>query len=314
MEPAAGHRTPWWRSKTLRKGLAWLMVLGALFFLYRLLRPDLPLIGQSLAQTHWSQIALASLVAMAMYLCQALYHLNVLASMRDGRICLRPDLPVYLQSQVIRYLPGRIWGVVYQSQRMLGLYRPSEIVVANFWQMMMTNLVAVGVIICILLAYYQSLIWLALLLPVLGVAEWLHRRPWLASWTLAKLKRTPPGQAAPPRVDLRPVKWRGTGLLALEWVFYLLVFVVILHDKADGIEVASLAAWYGGATLLALAVFFVPGGFAVREAIFIGVPVLGGVEPALLTVAAALTRAIFLFAELAMAALATPMLRGGGNG
>lgn len=284
------------------------MALAALVFLYRLVRSDLPEIGRSLAQTHWLQLLSATLIAMVAYLVQALYHVGVLASMHDRRIQLRPALNIYLQSQVIRYLPGRIWGMVYQSGRMASTFRPAEIVIANFWQMLMTDVVSAGVIVSLLLSHHFSATWLLLIVPVLCLAEWLHRHPGLATWLLGKLRRD-----AQDGTTLKPIRWRGTALLTLEWGLYLLVFVVVLNGKVGFAQAIPLGAWYSGASLLALAAFIVPGGLAVREAIFVGVPVIDGADPVLLAVAATLLRGVFLLAELLAAAVATLLPGDNGN-
>jgi len=291
--------------------MAWALALAALLFLYRMVQPDIPEIRRSLSETHWISILLALLIAMAMYLTQAMYHVGVLAAMRNGPIRLQPAMGIYLQSQIVRYLPGRIWGMVYQSGRMAADYRPSEIVIANFWQMLMTNLVAVGIIFSALLAHRFSPLWLLLIVLVLCMAEWLHRKPGLATWMLGKLRRNAASEEVA-QTHLRPIKWRATILLVVEWVLYLLVFLVLLHSKVDVLQALSLGAWYAGATLLALIAFVVPGGFAVREAIFVGVPAISGIEPAVLTVTAALLRGVLLLAELVVAAMAG-FLPGSGN-
>ena len=288
----------------MRVFLAWLLIVTSLFFLARMLLPDIVIIRQSLAETHWAQILLALLAAVAMYLVQAMYHLGVLDAFRSERMPAGVLLPVYLQSQIVRYLPGRVWGVVYQAHRMTGMYRPGEVIAANLWQMMMTNLMAVGIIISVLMALHYSLAWLLFVVPIVLLVELLHRRPTIVAWMLAWLQRWLPSSNLSGEEFFRPIPIRGTCLLVTEWLLYLLAFSALLNGRTGFADAMLIGTWYAGATSLSLVAFVVPAGIAVREAIFVAAPQVAGADPVLLAVTAALARVVFVVAEVGIALLA----------
>ncbi|MGO1000008.1 hypothetical protein [Lysobacter sp. CA196] len=293
-------------SNPIRKALTWLLVLGALGFLAHALAPEISVVRSSMAAIGWPQVVLAMLVAIPMYAIKGCYHLNLLDRIAGERSSRRIGLPIYLQAQIVRYLPGKVWGIVYQSQRMSRTHRPSEVVIANLWQMATTNALAAGLVIGLLLAFRYSLAWLLLLVPVIGAVEWMHRHPAIESWMLKQLARFLPRLV--PLANSRPLPsmpWKGTALLCSEWIFYFASFSIMLHGLADWPERLLLGTWYGGASILALAAFVVPAGIAVREAIFVAAPGLTGADAATLAVTATLARLVFLGAEIAAAVLSS---------
>lgn len=311
MTPSTSSAAPrWYGRRHVRGLLAFLLIATSLFFLVRMLLPDAALIRSSLAETHWAQIVVALLAAAAMYLIQAVYHLGVLGAFRDERMSVRSLLPVYLQAQIVRYLPGRVWGVVYQAHRMASVHRPGEVVVANVWQMVMTNLLAVGVVGSTILAFHYSHAWLLLVLPFLLFVELLHRRPAVVTRVMAWLRRWLPGSILSGEETLRPMPFRGTCLLVVEWMLYLLAFAALLYGRTGLADSMLIGTWYAGATLLSLIAFVVPAGIAVREAIFVAAPTLAGADPALLAVIAALARLVFVAAEVGVALVAGLLLSG----
>lgn len=290
----------------MRKLLTWTLVLAAAAFLAHVLAPQIALMRDSFEDVRWWQIAAAIALATPMYVIKGCYHLSLLDRISGARSSRRAGLPIYLQAQVVRYLPGKIWGVVYQSQRMSGTHRASEVVIANLWQMATTNLLAAGLVASLLLALRLSTLWLLLLIPVVLLVEWLHRHPAIESLGLRLLARVAP-RFAPLAADrpMPPMPWKGTALLCSEWVFYFAAFLAVLHGRGEFHELLLLGTWYGGASLLALAAFVVPAGIAVREAIFVAAPGLVGADAATLAVTAALARLMFLGAEVAAALIAT---------
>lgn len=291
----------------LRRIAAWALVFGALAFIYRSLAPEITLLRQEVRNINWWQVFAAMVAGVPLYVVKGCYHLNALDRLSGVRGSRRSGLPIFLQAQIVRYLPGKIWGVVYQSQRMARNHRTGDVVIANAWQMIITNILALGVISALLLAKHFSPMALLLLIPVLLGVEWLHRKPIIESWGLRWLGRLLPRFAplASSR-PLSPMPWKGTFLLCMEWGFYLLAFLVLLYGKADWTDILLLAAWYSAASILALVAFVVPAGIAVREAIFVGAPNMVGMDPASLILIAALVRIAFFGSE-AIAATASSL-------
>lgn len=313
--PSPSTRHTCWRNlfqrNVTRKILTWMLVLGSIAYLTHMLRPELEELRASIVQVRWWQVLLAAIVAAPMYLLKGIYHLSLLDRLSGEKTSVRQALPVYLQAQLVRYLPGKIWGILYQTHRMTTTHKAADVVIANVWQMGTTNLFALGVVITVLLALRDSLLWLMLLLPVAVGIEWLHRHPFLESWGLRQLhRRLPRLLPALPTPNLPPMPIKGSLILGAEWVFYFLAFLVLLQGQAELRDALASAAWYGGASLIALAAFVVPAGLAVREAIFVGSPAVVGLDAASLAITAALARVSFFLAEVLVAAAATAFSHG----
>ncbi|WP_160329666.1 hypothetical protein [Lysobacter capsici] len=292
--------------QAVRSILTWSLIIGAGIFLTHILAPEIQVLRRSMAVIAWPQVVLAAIAAIPMYLIKGCYHLSLLDRIGTSRGSWRKDLPIYLQAQIVRYLPGKIWGIVYQSQRMSGNHQSSAVVVANLWQMATTNFLAAGLVISLLLALRYSYAWALLLIPVVIAVEWLHRHPAMETWALKQLARFLP-RLVPLAGDgpLPPMPWKGTAMLCSEWIFYFLAFACMLHDLVDWHSLFLIATWYGGASLLALAAFVVPAGIAVREAIFIAAPQVTQADAATLAITAALARLVFLGSEISAALFAS---------
>lgn len=305
-EDSTGRLSGRSRPGVVRKAMSLLLILLATAFLVRILAPEMANIRESAATVRWPRIAIASLALVPMCFLKAWYHFYLLERLSGNRIALRIGLPIYLQSQIVRYLPGTIWGMVYQSQRLADTHRTSEVVIANLWQMATTNLLSIGVIVSILLSWNYSPAWLLLLIPSVALVEGLHRYPIVESWVLKQLGRFLPRFAplAAGRM-LPPMRWKGTAILCAEWMFYFLSFVVLLQGSMDWHKALLLATWYSGASVISLVAFVVPAGIAVREAVFVAVPGLIGIDTATLAIVAVLARVTSLLGEIMAALLAS---------
>lgn len=286
-----------WRR--LRLVVAGMLMLAALLFIGYLIQPQLALFPQALRRIDWWLVALAVLACVPMYIIKAVYHVRTLGRFSGKALDRRKAVAVYLQAQVVRYLPGKIWGLLYQSGRMAGDVHPGIILAANLWQMLITNVLAVAVVAGVLLAVAQSPWWLLLVVLGVAVVELLHRCAvpgWLLHGRLgAWLSRL---GVVPPQGPLLPMAWSGTAMLCAEWVFFFAVFLCLLGGQQSVADALALGAWYGGASVIALAAFVVPAGLAVREAIFVAAPTVVSLDAAHLVLVAALARVVFLGGEI----------------
>ncbi|NCT86230.1 hypothetical protein GXB84_02650 [Stenotrophomonas acidaminiphila] len=286
-----------WRR--LRLAVAGILMLAALLFIGDLIKPQLALFPQAMRRIDWWLAALAVLACVPMYYIKAAYHVRTLGRFSGRGLDRRKAVAVYLQAQVVRYLPGKIWGLLYQSGRMAGDVYPGIILAANLWQMLITNVLAVAVVAGVLLAVAQSPWWLLLVVLGVAVVEFLHRctmPAWLSRGRLAVgLSRL---GVELPRGPLLPMAWSGTAMLCAEWVFFFAVFLCLLGGQQSLADTLALGAWYGGASVIALAAFVVPAGLAVREAIFVAAPAVVSLDAAHLVLVAALARIVFLGGEI----------------
>lgn len=282
-----------------------ILIASALVFICYSMRSQFALFIHAMRDIEWWRVAAVVVVAVPMYVVKALYHVRLLERFSGVRMARGKAVGVYLQAQVVRYLPGKVWGLLYQSGRMAGAIQPGVVVAANLWQMLITNVLALGVVGGVLLWGNHSPRWLLLTIGVIALVEASHRWPIVESCVLGLIARLFPKLGITlPEGRLLPMRWSGTAMLCAEWIFFFLAFMVLLNGGQSVADTVVLGAWYGGASIAALAAFVVPAGIAVREAIFVAAPSVVNLDAAYLMLVAALTRIAFLGAEV-VAALGT---------
>lgn len=295
--------TVWKRARAV---VACLLIVAALAFILRSMAPQLPLFTQAVRNVEWWKVMLAVFAAVPMYVVKAVYHIRLLERFSGSKMARGNAITVYLQSQVVRYLPGKVWGLLYQSGRMIGEIQPGIVVAVNLWQMVITNVLALGVVGGLLLWGNHSPAWLLLVAFAVVAIEFLHRRPVVEYLALGLVERFFPRLGvAVPAGKLQSMRWVGTGMLCTEWVFFFLTFLILLNEGQVAADAIVVAAWYGGASIIALAAFVVPAGIAVREAVFVAAPDVISLDPGYLMLVAALARIVFFGAEIVAALAAT---------
>ncbi|MEZ5484196.1 MAG: lysylphosphatidylglycerol synthase domain-containing protein [Lysobacteraceae bacterium] len=280
------------------------MFLAAVSYLALHLRGDANSVPTAVAAVGLWPLLGATILIVTSLLFQATYHALLLERFSDSSPGRREVIAAYLQAQVVRYLPGKIWGVVYQSQKLARRSAPVYVVLANLWQMLVSTLLTAGLVAAVGAGVWLSPLWLWAILPVFAIIEWLHQHPKAESAMFRVLAKRFPRLGLVPANSPKPLRWRGTALLFAEWSTYLLAFVVLLVSVAHPLEALTIGFRYAAASMVALIAFVVPAGLAVREAIFLSVPHPSGLPLSLLTATAVLIRISQFAAELLLAVAA----------
>lgn len=246
----------------------------------------------------------ALVCAMIALVFQAWYHLLVLERLADSRMPRRRVLASYYQALLVRYLPGKVWGLFYQSHYLSAHVRSVHVVLANVFQSLMSMLLTVAVAGVVLAAVMHSPLWILALLPVLALIELIHRQPNLELAALGAIARWLPRLQLPRHSRMRALPWRGTALLGAEWIAFLASFIALLWGMTGVLDAVILGVWYAGASLLSLAAVAVPAGIGVREAIFLSLPPSSGHGITLLAITAVLARLVQTAAEVLLATVA----------
>lgn len=312
MASGAGEETAAGGAWTLAKrALSWTLMLAALGYIAWMLRDQGPSLVVAAGRFTPGAGALAVAFFVPMFILKALYQARLLQQLGHARAPLLRLSSAYLQSQLVRYLPGKVWGLVYQSRRIRDSHDAGTVVLANLWQMVVTNVLAMGVVMGLFSTRWLGPWGAGLFIAAVTMVEVVHRVPSLRDRPFAWLAaRVPSLGLTSPAMTATPDRWRSTGILVAEWIFYFLGFVSLLSAQLAPVDAILLATWYGAASILALAAFVVPAGLAVREAIFVSggsfVPV---VDPALMLVTATALRFLMIVAEILAAASITFLQR-----
>ncbi len=299
----ASPAPPW------RRALQWLLLAAAVGYLGYYLHDQWQALSDELLRLRPSALVTATLAIVAMLLLKSLYHLVVLHRLghagRPGRAAV---VSAYALSQVVRYLPGKVFGVIFEANRLAPHVDAHRVVAANVIQSLYTMAFAVGMI-------TVTSAWLLLDLPLLamiGLAAlvalgWIaHRRHhierfifWLAG-RLPQLRRLS-------RLPETSSQWsmHASLLLIAEWAPYFLFWALILPRETELLRTAVLlGSSYAGAALAANLAVISPSGLFVREAIFLWMGSQLGVEPPTVMVLGIVVRLVLTLADLLFATLA----------
>ena len=280
--------------------------LAILYLVYAAV-PDLESTVALLQKISVGSLVLALVCAVLMFLLKAIYHLFLMRQLTSKQQQLVDIVPSYLQSQIVRYLPGKIWGLVYQSQQLKGQASGSTVVLVNLFQLINTNLLAVGVILAVMAGQVYGNIWsIPILVFAIVLTESLHRFPYyqlILVQCLAKLLNRYKQSLSAHSLASLPLK--GTVILLLEWLCFFLIFYFLFHHSYAGSDILLIVVWYASASLIAILAVVVPAGLVVREAIFIAGSSLLPVDNSAFVAVAAVLRLVLLAAEFLVIPIGT---------
>lgn len=246
--------------------------------------------------------------AVAMFYLKAVYHRTLLHRISGQNTHLAAVVPAYTQAQVIRYLPGKIWGLLHQTNQLSRLFTAQQVLLANFLQMLATNLMTVGFITTIIATAMTENLWLLMGIPLtLAAIEYIHRNPTMERWIVKAVvvaSRGRFGTKALAEVPISPIRWKATALLASEWVAFYAMWLFAAGGWLPVDAIIILGTWYAAASLLAMFAIAVPAGLVVREAIFVSLGGYAAYPQGTLLVLAAAVRIIMTLGELACIPLA----------
>lgn len=227
----------------------------------------------------------------------------------------RPALRAFFVAQLLRYLPGRIWGIVYQ----VASTRPntrSAIIRANVDFMLVATLVNASI--CTALAG-TSLGWSAIVtwgVPFVSASVFgLRLVPSVARVAPLLLLRLAPGIAGRTGVltlaPRSPVTMATAGacmFLALVSYAFAWTGLGAAHPAFTDVPMLQLGALYALSSIVGMLAFVSPGGIGVREGSFVALG-LGTASPEVLALLAVLFRVATFGCEALVACIAIVAFR-----
>lgn len=281
------------------------LFIGAIVYISSILINNSDGLWRALERVSWWNICAAILIAIPMYYVKAIYHLYSLRRISHGNVPASA-ISAYLQSQIVRYLPGKIWGLIYQSQKMLSYAAPSQIVMANIFQMLMTNIMALGIVFALVAGELFDGVLFYLFIPLtICVVEINHRHSYIERNIIKLIVKIIPKVDAKLANNCAAIRWNASFLLLIEWFFYFAAFFALLWGGYSPSDIFSIAIWYSAASLISLLFIFIPAGIIVREALFVSVATFFSGDQADLLVIASLLRLVWVLSEICTAALSS---------
>ena len=287
----------------LKKTISFGLVIIAVIYLVSLVMKQPSDKDRFLEQYSLSVFMLSLIPAVAMVIFAAAYHVLTVARLSPKQVSRMRVMKSYAVAQVVRYLPGKIWGILYEVNNLSGEVSSKHVITANLIQALLTNLMAIGLSIIVITFWLYEEAWILLLSPsVVIIVEILHRNPFIEKQAVAVISRL----FSHSKTDVMipsPIAVRATVVLILEWVAFVAVWWLLLGHETMAKDILAVSAYYAVASILSIAALAAPGGIAVREALFVALASTLEIDQITLLGHAAAARIVFTAAELLLVIL-----------
>ncbi len=295
-------RFPW-----LKNFVGTLLMGSGLVFVFHAVREQittLPTTGTSIHPLKYA--ALISLATLTTLITASLHAEILVQNASNLGIGRRLARYAYAVSQVARYTPGKIFGVILESQILGPAIGISIVIKATLLQTILVYTWASVVSVSILAAITLNATWILMLAPTAMPLIWSKqgRRLLLCASNVIKFRHQPASSQIQSNDDAFRNLLPGMLLLTFQWAPFFAMWTLIAGTDQG----ASQALWLGASYLLASIagslLIFVPSGLIVREAAFIWLGGLHGLPASSLLVWAIVMRLVLTLADV----MAIPLL------
>ena len=284
-----------------KKALFSLLIIAAAGFLLKIGVDNYEDIEGKLHELNLYRVVLAVVFCTTMLVLKGMLHVALIHDFDINKTHWRHIINSYGQAQIIRYIPGKVWGVIFQGEKLEKFLSRKIVWIVNIWQVLITNFNGLGVIAFFLLFYYfgfHPLIFVAFSTIIITYFIFSSNTiGWFISY-LSKLKYIDLS-SLPAVLGQSPSKaFVKILLLELEWVFYFLFWIWLLPMNTSISDSLILGSIYAGAALVGIIVFVVPSGWFVREASFIWVGLNLGYSEDILFIFGVLARLVMIAGDV----------------
>lgn len=245
------------------------------------------------------RLAAAELPALAsMWINAAVYYL-LLSRMVPALPGFPRVVSTYLTSQLARYTPGKVWSIVYLSRNLSGWVSARQNWTANLEQMLIININSIGLAAAAFL--YDQQYRLGAPVPFIVTIGLLYLGlKQLAFERVVQLvaKRQFGGLDSVHGAERARATAGVISLLQLDWLVFFLVWALILPPSSSLRDIVATAISYAIAYLVGFYAFVVPGGLLVREASFVWLGGLVGLDKANLLVFGVIARFLLTITDV----------------
>ena len=292
-------------SQKQRTLIAIILMLSAISWICIAMRDSVGQLGNAIHSFGPYPIAMSLIPIMAAIFITAYIYFLILSRIVPFSLSARNVVLSFIGSQVVRYLPGKVWSIFYQMQTISKPIPARHILIANFEHLMIINLNSIAVAATLFIYYYQGVAMTFLVVPfmlllilfVLRLSIF-ERVFYVASNRLNIVKGPFEGD-----INMHEKKFSILALLQLEWIFYFMSCYLILPGHFSVEEVFIAASLYAVAWIVGALSIVIPGGLFVREASFLWLASLFISNTTELLAFSIIMRVVFTIAEVISAGL-----------
>lgn len=254
-------------------------------------------VGQVIADFDGGLVVLAVLLITASLFCKALMNLSLLRELLHTPLDNATLLHSYTKSQIVKYIPGKIWGVVFQASSLENNIRKSDVWVVSVLQILIMNAFSVLVLMVTIVFIDTLATSIKASVLILSTAGFV-----VVYFNTGRLLRFVGLQEATLRkyagmLNARLAR-RISAIVACDWVLYIGMWAALAYGQLSFFEVFVTAVNYTTASIVGWLAFFLPNGLVVREAVFIAFGKIIGENISLLVVYSVVARMLFLAGDL----------------
>lgn len=288
-------------SKFQRFTVSVILLLSAFIWIIVSLKDEYSRISASLVSLRPSYVGISAASVMIEALIISYIYYLLLSKTVVSLPSARRAVMSFIASRVVNYLPGKIWGIVYQAGAMGQSIPVRHMVRANIEQYLLVNLNSIAVVAGVFTYYREgiaaALITFAAALSIIYAALKASLSQRIMSIFMGKTEffqyENRNGEN-----DLLIL-----GLLQVDWFFYILACAMILPAYSSIEDVVMIAACYSVGWIISSLASVTPGGLIVREASFIWFAGLFGYDPVIMFTFSIVARGLFTLSDVIAAAL-----------
>ena len=261
------------RKKVLIRTVSAALVVVACGFIYHLLAKDWGKFVRSVSEVNAILFAVSIVLGVLANLIAAYLYAFLLSGHHDLQ-SRRPLLGIFLISQVVRYVPGKVWSYLYQMSLLPAEVAKTTTVLTNLEMTLISMFVLGGA--ASMAVLWPVFLYIGLLVAILSAGIAFSYRIGLVDWVFSRLLR-PFARFGVSDLAQRPYKIGAMTSIIAGWVMLVFIsFVVAMHaiwplsmDESIIYAACLILSW-----ILSALVFIVPVGIGVRETGFVALSAL----------------------------------------
>lgn len=248
--------------------------------------------------SYWRLLTAIPFAVLALYTSAITYHL-ILIETTNTNPAFGKTFISYLGSQIVRYLPGKIWGIIYQANKMRYDTPAHTIWETNLTQFILGNLLSAILISWAFMHRVYTLEFSFLFFITLIIIFFITIKTKIVHVIIRKAANIFPlkhhiSEGIP---DVKKTASISISL-AFEWLFYFMSWIALIYPTQTVDDIIILSIVYVAAWLVGFATIILPGGVLVRESAFISLGMLFGFDAGVLAFYAILARVLFSSSDI----------------